>query len=513
MNSIKIHNPVIPSYENIEGFDNICLASNNKFIKPPLWAKMLEWFFNKPWRSTFILMAVDFVGVWLGIYLAVFYSNTFYGITDPLQYYVYSWITYNIFLIMYIYLKNGYNHLKDRRPEDELAIIIIGNVLAISFTLATNFIVRKEMVFSRHILLLAFIFTSCSILILRFFLRELLNKLWEHGLARENLLIVGYSAKNVKWFLSHLRIQRYNGFNIIGYLSRKVPEIKNGLNYLGGLEKLSEIIISKKVDKVFFALNKYSEQNHQILIENLEECGKHKIPAMIVSQIFNEFNFLLSMDGYSSIFAIDRRVPAYSKLLFRFTKRFMDIFGSLFFLLITLPIWLVIIIAIKVGDRGPIFFKHRLVGKNGKPFYALKFRTMVVNAHEIINSNQDLLKEFKRNYKLKNDPRITFIGKWLRRTSLDEMPQFINILKGEMSLVGPRPVKEIELDLYGDIKEERTKMRPGLSGFWQVSGRCSTTYEERVAMDRFYLYKCNIWMDLIILLKTPVRVIRGEGAL
>ena len=140
---------------------------------------------------------------------------------------------------------------------------------------------------------------------------------------------------------------------------------------------------------------------------------------------------------------------------------------------------------------------------------------MVLNAQDIINGNQELLEEFKKNCKLKNDPRITPIGKWLRRTSLDEMPQFINILKGEMSLVGPRPAMEMEaeLDLYGDFKHERSKMRPGLTGFWQVSGRSSTTYEERVAMDKFYLYKCNIWMDLIILLKTPLRVLRGDGAL
>lgn len=515
MDSIKIRNPLISGYEHTEAVDDHSSVSNNNILKsrPPLWARMIEWFFNRHWRSTFILMGLDFVGVWLGIYVAVIYSNIFLGINEPFIYYTYSWISYNIFIFIYIFLKKGYSQIKYRRPEEELAIVVIGNALAILFTLTTNFIIQKEMVFSRYILLLAFILSLCFILILRFVLRELLRKLWHYGLARENVLIVGYSVKNVKWLLEHLRIQRYNGFNIIGYLSRKGSGFKNNLTYMGGLEKLSEIIISKKVDRVFFALDSYNDENHQILINKLEECVKHKISAMIIPHIFNEFNFCLSMDGYSSIFAIDRRVPAYSKLFFRFIKRFMDIIGSLFFLIITVPIWLGVIIAIKIGDRGPIFFKHRLVGKNGNIFYALKFRTMVLNAQDIINGNQELLEEFKINYKLKNDPRITPFGKWLRKTSLDEMPQFINILKGEMSLVGPRPVMESELDLYGDFKHERSKMRPGLSGFWQVNGRCSTTYEERVEMDKFYLYKCNIWMDLIILLRTPVRVLRGEGAL
>jgi len=491
MGSIETPNPLISDYEPTEVIDDTSPIINNIFIKAraPYWAEKLEWFFERSWRSTFILMSLDFIGVWLGISAAIYYSSITIGISGPFNYYIYSWITYNIFLFMYIFLKNGYSQIKDRRPEEELAIVVIGNILAVSFALTTNFIIRNEMVFSRHILLLAFILSLCVILIMRFVLREILRKLWQYGLARENVLIAGYSAKNVKWFLEHLTIQRYNGFNIVGYLSRKGSYLNNKLRYMGGLEKLSEIIISKKIDKVFFALDKYSDESHQILMEKLEECGKHKIPAMIISHIFNEFNFSLSMDGYSSIFAIDRRVPAYSKFWFRFIKRSMDIAGSLFFLITTFPLWLGVIIAIKIGDGGPVFFKHRLVGKNGKIFYVLKFRTMVLDAQEIINGNQELLQEFKKNYKLKNDPRITPIGKWLRRTSLDEMPQFINILKGEMSLVGPRPVMEIELELYGDFKHERSKMRPGLSGFWQVSGRCSTTYKERVEMDKFYLYE------------------------
>jgi exopolysaccharide biosynthesis polyprenyl glycosylphosphotransferase len=515
MDSIKIHNPSIPVYGQTEVLvDHGSSDIIYKFIKsiPPLWAQRIEWFFNKRWRSTLILMGFDFVGAWLGIFVAVFYSNIFFGINEPFIYYSYPWISYIIFIFGYIYLKNGYSQIKDRRPEEELAVVVIGNVLAIAFTLTANFIIRKEMVFSRHILLLGFISSLGFMLILRFVVREILRKLWQYGLARENVIIVGYSAKNVRWLLEHLRIQRYNGFNIIGYLSRKVLGLKNNISYVGGIDKLSEIVASKKIDKVFFALDEYNDESHQILISKLEECGRHKIPAMIISHVFNEFHFSLHTEGYSGTFAINRRVPSHSKFLFRVIKRLIDIIGSLFFLITTLPLWLGVIVVIKVRDRGPIFFKHRLVGKNGKIFYALKFRTMVINAQDIINDNPKLLEEFKKNYKLKNDPRITPFGKWLRRTSLDEIPQFVNILKGEMSLVGPRPVREDEIDLYGEFKHERSKMRPGLSGFWQVSGRCNTTYEDRVAMDKFYLYKCNIWLDLVILLRTPLRVLRGDGA-
>ena len=128
-------------------------------------------------------------------------------------------------------------------------------------------------------------------------------------------------------------------------------------------------------------------------------------------------------------------------------------------------------------------------------------------------TTRNLLEEFNRKSKLLEDPRVTPVGRWLRRSSLDELPQLINVLKGDMSLVGPRPVDENELQRYGDFKYERQKVRPGLTGFWQMSGRSLLSYEERIQMDKFYLYKCNTWMDLVILLQTPFKIFRGYGAL
>jgi lipopolysaccharide/colanic/teichoic acid biosynthesis glycosyltransferase len=181
-------------------------------------------------------------------------------------------------------------------------------------------------------------------------------------------------------------------------------------------------------------------------------------------------------------------------------------------LFVSLPLWLLVAVCIKLQDGGPILFKHRLVGKDGKIFWVLKFRTMVIGAHEILANNPELFEKFRKNYKLVNDPRITWIGKFLRKYSLDEIPQFINVLKGDMSLVGPRPIKAEEADLFGKFRFERMKIRPGLTGFWQVNGRCATSYEERVQMDKFYMYKCSMWMDFYILLKTPVAVLKTEGA-
>jgi len=200
------------------------------------------------------------------------------------------------------------------------------------------------------------------------------------------------------------------------------------------------------------------------------------------------------------------------KPLNRFSKRVFDLLITAILLLPALPIWVILALWIKLYDGGPIFFKHRLVGKDGKVFDLLKFRTMVTNAQEILRNDPEMQRKFLINYKLQNDPRVTPIGRWLRKYSLDELPQFINVLKGEMSLIGPRPVREQELDLFGDFKHDRVKMLPGLTGLWQVSGRCNTSYEERIEMDKFYFFNYNLWLDIFIFLKTPFKVLRGEGA-
>lgn len=479
----------------------------------PFWAKWLGWLLGKPWRTALTLGFLDILSASGGAAIGFFLCYILLGKIGDANNYISPLISYNIFLIVMLYLKKSYGKIRERRPEEELRSLVIASFFAILLIFALDFIIYKRVGFSRSTITIAYLFSLIFIIIFRFGLRELLKKLWNFGLARENVLIVGDNLKDIQWLMEHLHIQRYMGFNYLGYVAQKQSEdIDNDIKYLGRFQKLSDIAKTKEVHKVFFAMRGYSALRHQTILSRLEECAKLKIPALIISQIFNDFHFSLTLDGYSGIFVIDRQEPAYAKPFFRLVKRSIDIVGSLAILLAVFPIWLTAIICIKLNDGGPIFFRHRLVGKDGNIFHALKFRTMVLNAQEILNNNPELFEVFSENYKLSNDPRVTRTGKWLRKSSMDELPQLINILRGEMSLVGPRPVKEDELERYGEFKKERIKIRPGLTGFWQVSGRCAITYDERIKMDKFYLYKCSIWLDLIILLKTPIKVISGHGA-
>lgn len=189
-----------------------------------------------------------------------------------------------------------------------------------------------------------------------------------------------------------------------------------------------------------------------------------------------------------------------------FLKRFLDIFLSIFLIIILSPIFIVIAFLIKVNTRGPIIFLHKRVGRNKKTFLCAKFRTMHPESEyileKLLSQNEKVKEEYFENFKIINDPRITNIGKFLRLTSLDELPQLINVLKGEMSLIGPRPITDEEIKKYGSSFREVFSIRPGMTGLWQVSGRNKLSYKRRVMLDLIYVKTFNPLMDLRILLRT-----------
>ena len=200
-------------------------------------------------------------------------------------------------------------------------------------------------------------------------------------------------------------------------------------------------------------------------------------------------------------------------------KRLFDIFVGLIGTLLLIPITIGIYIAKKIlkEDNGPIFYDQLRIGKNGKYFKLYKYRSMIVGADNILKeylkNNEEARIEFEENQKLKNDPRITKLGKFLRKTSLDEFPQFINILKGDMSLVGPRPIVDREVKLFGDKMKTVHSVRPGLTGYWAANGRSDTTYDQRVEMEAYYAENFSLLLDIKIILKTIKSVIKKEGAI
>ncbi|MEY2340554.1 undecaprenyl-phosphate galactose phosphotransferase WbaP [Acidithiobacillus sp. IBUN Pt1247-S3] len=200
----------------------------------------------------------------------------------------------------------------------------------------------------------------------------------------------------------------------------------------------------------------------------------------------------------------------------RLIKRLFDLLTASLLLLVLAPVFLLLAWRIRAEDAGPVFFIQEREGRFGRPFPCLKFRSMVHDAEarlaKYLHENPAIAAEYQRNYKLRNDPRVTRIGRYLRRTSLDELPQLFNVLRGEMSLVGPRPLLAREVQRYGDTLGLYQKVRPGITGLWQVSGRSETTFHERANLDAWYVKNWSLWYDIVILLRTVKVVFGRDGA-
>src|SRR3989339_1250037 len=183
-------------------------------------------------------------------------------------------------------------------------------------------------------------------------------------------------------------------------------------------------------------------------------------------------------------------------------KRTIDVIGSIALIAITSPLWVIVSILIMLEDSGPIFYYRRVMAKNDGQFDALKFRTMVVDAEAVLERNRELHRRFEQNFKLENDPRITRIGRILRKTSIDEFPQLINVLRGEMSLVGPRMISPPELSKYGEYGKKLLSVKPGCGGPWVAAGRTDLPYEQRILIDMEYIENRYFFFDMIIIIKT-----------
>jgi Undecaprenyl-phosphate galactose phosphotransferase WbaP len=259
----------------------------------------------------------------------------------------------------------------------------------------------------------------------------------------------------------------------------------------------------------------------------LPDRGNQELAA-VMERYASRFHHVLIIPGLCGIpsLGVDARdlggilgVKVSHRLLQRTpqtVKRAVDLMAAGLLCLLLLPVFAGIAALIRLSSPGPVLFGHRRLGRHGREFLAWKFRTMVSHSDEVLRSyleaNPDRLSEWSVNRKLKQDPRVTWLGEVLRRTSLDELPQLWNVIRGEMSLVGPRPIVEAETDRYGPRYSLYRKVRPGLTGLWQVSGRNNTTYAERVEFDEYYVRNWSVWLDLYILGRTIKVVVTGEGA-
>jgi lipopolysaccharide/colanic/teichoic acid biosynthesis glycosyltransferase len=201
-----------------------------------------------------------------------------------------------------------------------------------------------------------------------------------------------------------------------------------------------------------------------------------------------------------------------NRVFYNIAKRAMDVSVGSVVLVAAFPLIVVAAVLVKCTSPGPVLFRQKRIGKDGREFACMKFRTMVPDAEKRLREDPSLRRQFEASFKLKQDPRVTPVGAFLRKTSIDELPQLLHVVRGDMTLIGPRPIVREELSKYGPYSSKLITVKPGLSGFWQACGRSDTTYAERVRMDMFYIDNRCLFLDAVLLLLTPVAVLRKRGA-
>jgi Undecaprenyl-phosphate galactose phosphotransferase WbaP len=273
-----------------------------------------------------------------------------------------------------------------------------------------------------------------------------------------------------------------------------------------------EIVKNYNIKMAIIAMPELDANKLKILLNTSVSAFRYNV---LIPNFHNISNIYMPVRDFNGVLGIDTSNKF--KITFNVAiKRLMDLSIVIFGGLLALPLLLIIALLIKLTSPGPVLYKHKRVGKNGAHFIAYKFRSMAIDSQErlerLLVSDPEIREEWDKNHKLHDDPRITGLGRVLRRTSFDELPQLLNILKGEMSLVGPRPIVDEEIEKYGEDYDRIFSIKPGLTGLWQVSGRSNTNYNERVAYDTYYLQSWSVWLDLWIIFKTFGVVLMGKGA-
>jgi len=337
------------------------------------------------------------------------------------------------------------------------------------------------------------------------------------GLLRSKVLIIGV-GKRGNLVAKALKEEHNLGYKVVGFLDddpEKAGTLIDGIKVHKGIDKAERYIGRSGINTVVIAIPGASRERLHEIINRLQHRAENIlfIPDILgiavlgtkLQHFFREQAFALELqNNLANPFNI-------------FIKRCFDfIVGSVLLLFLSVPV-AIICLLIRLDSPGPPIFSQYRIGRKGKHFKCYKFRSMFQDAEEklqeLIHANENMRREWEQGYKIKDDPRITKIGKFLRMTSLDELPQLMNVLKGEMSLVGPRPVTQDEIvKYYKDTAELYFSVFPGITGLWQVSGRSDTSYDYRIALDSWYVRNWNLWLDIVILLKTVKVVLKREGA-
>lgn len=404
-----------------------------------------------------------------------------------------------------------YNRKNLLGGTQEYAQVFNSSIIGMFLVITAGFLL-PGFIFARGWLIMAWGFAFLLTAIGRFVLRRLVYLLREHGYYLSPAVIVGANDEGLS-LAEQLLSWKSSGILVVGFIDKKVPAGTNlwrHLTCLGSVEKLDEIISKYHLEEIILASSAISSRDNQIEIFKRYGVGSG-INVRMSSGLYEIITTGLTVKDFAYVPLVGVN-PVRLTGIDRVLKQTLDHTLTLIGMIVLAPFLFIIALLIKLDSPGPVLHRRRVMGVNGREFDAFKFRTMHVDGDRILAQNPELLAKLVENHKLKEDPRVTRVGKILRRFSLDELPQLINVLKMDMSLVGPRMISPVEIDQYDKWDINLLTVKPGLTGLWQVSGRSDVSYRERVRLDMHYIRNWSIWLDIKIILQTIPAVLKGKGA-
>ena len=458
----------------------------------------------------FVLIFVDYIAIVCAEELAFNFRNFYTGNNSLHISWLNFWVVFPLLYLIFLNIEQLYN----RRAQFWQIIqkLFITSCYAVTSIIILLYIARIAGSTSRMFIAVFWILSFILLVIFRYIVKKILEK---YQLLQVPVLIIG-AGKTAELLVQGIKDDAGMGYKIIGLLEdNKVEDgILEKYPVLGKFSDAEQVIAKYNINHVFIAAPGLEQGKLTKLIYKVQPLVKSMgvIPNLVgvpmggieAESLFNEKLMLLRFRNN-----LARPVNRWIKTVFDYV---LTITGTI----AISPILIVIALWIYKDSPGPVIFKHRRIGKNGKEFNCYKFRSMCVDAKEkleqLLANDPEARAEWEKDFKLKNDPRIIKSGAFLRKTSLDELPQIFNVLKGEMSLVGPRPIIRDEMQRYGEYIDDYLMVKPGITGMWQVSGRSDTGYKERVQLDSWYVRNWSVWLDLMLLWRTMKIVIKCKGA-